>query len=219
MLDAVILSDTHLGSGICQDKSLELFLTNLPETKRIILNGDVLDNTEVRLKKKHWRILSLLRKKSDELELVWVAGNHDWNAGSVAHLIGANFVTQYEFQSGGKSILCIHGDIFDDFVSKRPILTWIGDFIYLNLQRFSPVIARLAKRNSKTFMRCCEKVKEDALEFSKADIVICGHTHHAEATESYFNSGCWTENICNYLTVDNGLTELHKWEGENHGTP
>ena len=42
--------------------------------------------------------------------------------------------------------------------------------------------------------------------------VCCGHTHvacaRADTPVPYFNSGCWTEKPCTYLTVQNGWIEV-----------
>src|SRR5262245_29455796 len=108
VFDAVFLSDLHLGSESCQVHELQEFIEVLPPTRRLILNGDVLEHTECRLTKQHWRVLSQLRKLADQLELVWVRGNHDCDAESVAHLIGAEFVSEYTFQSGNREVLCVH---------------------------------------------------------------------------------------------------------------
>jgi UDP-2,3-diacylglucosamine pyrophosphatase LpxH len=220
LFDAVLLSDFHLGSEGCQVQMLQEFLENLPPTKRLVLNGDVLESTEYRLTKQHWRVLSQLRKLSDQLELTWVCGNHDQGADSIAHLIGATFVTEHEFESGSKRVLCVHGDAWDRFLTDHPIITWVADWIYLYLQRMSRRLAIRAKRRSKTFLRCIERVRTAALEYGKsrsADVVICGHTHHAEAPASfvegspaYFNTGCWTDHHCHYLTVQNGLVQLEE---------
>ena len=47
-------------------------------------------------------------------------------------------------------------------------------------------------------------------------VAICGHTHiaaaHADQPIPYFNSGCWTERPCHYLTVKDGVVELHKYQ-------
>jgi UDP-2,3-diacylglucosamine pyrophosphatase LpxH len=219
VLDAVLLSDLHLGSESCQVRAIQDFLDALPETSRLILNGDVLENTESRLTKQHWRVLSRLRKLSDQLELVWVRGNHDMDAESVAHLIGAAFVHEHQFESGGRQVLCVHGDAWDRFLTDHPILTIIADWFYLRMQRFSRRLATRAKRSSKTFLRCVERVRVQATEYGKmrrADIVICGHTHHAEMVPgvgdlpTYYNTGCWTDHHCNYLTVQDGIVRLEE---------
>src|SRR5262249_42728062 len=54
----------------------------------------------------------------------------------------------------------------------------------------------------------------------EADIVICGHTHHAESSEAvghagrplmYCNAGCWTDHHCHYWTVEDGVARLHEF--------
>jgi UDP-2,3-diacylglucosamine pyrophosphatase LpxH len=218
LLDAILLSDLHLGSESCQVLEVLEFLETLPDTQRLILNGDVLENTEYRLTKQHWRVLSRLRKLSDNLELVWVRGNHDFDAESVAHLIGAKFVPEYMFESGGKKILCVHGDAWDRFLTDHPIITTVVDWFYLYMQRLSRRLATRAKRSSKTFLRCVELIRTKAIEYGtarEADIVICGHTHQAEppagdvpSQPAYCNTGCWTDHHCHYVTVQDGRVEL-----------
>jgi UDP-2,3-diacylglucosamine pyrophosphatase LpxH len=222
MFDGVVLSDLHLGSASCQVPALLRFLEGLPPTRRLILNGDVLENTEYRLTKAHWKVLSLLRKLSDQLELVWVRGNHDFDADPIAHLIGANFVTEYRFQSGGRKVLCVHGDAWDRFLTQHPFLTNMADWFYLSVQQMSRKLAVSAKRSSKTFLRCVERVREGASVYGKTknlDVVVCGHTHHAEPLEgagrldgrpAYYNTGCWTDHHCHYWTIHSGVTQLHE---------
>lgn len=218
MFDAILISDLHLGSESCQVEPIHEFLESLPTTNRLILNGDVLENTEYRLTKQHWRVLSALRKLADKMELVWVRGNHDYDAESVAHLIGATFVPEYSFESGGRQVLCVHGDAWDRFLTDHPLITNIADWFYLRMQRWSRRLANSAKRSSKTFLRCVDRVRTEAIEFGKAkgaDVVVCGHTHFAEEpgplspmSPAYFNTGCWTDHHCHYLTVQDGCFQL-----------
>jgi len=216
--DAVLISDLHLGAESCQVESLQEFIESLPPTEKLILNGDVLENTEFRLTKQHWRVLSKLRKLADQMEIVWVRGNHDFDAESVAHLIGATFVPEYTFESGGRQILCVHGDAWDRFLTDHPIITNLADWFYLRMQRWSRRLANSAKRSSKTFLRCVDRVRAEAIEYGKAkraDVVVCGHTHFAEEHSQlissscvYYNTGCWTDHHCHYLTVQDGFFQL-----------
>jgi len=225
VFDAVLLSDLHIGSEFCQARAVLDFLDQLPETNRLVLLGDVLEKTEHHLTKQHWRILSRLRKISDRMEVIWVIGNHDADAESVAHLIGADFVTEFQFESGGKRLLCVHGDAWDSFWRDHPIVTNIVDWLYVNLKRLSRRLARRAKLNSRTFLQCIERVRRGAVEYARAkqaDLVICGHTHLAEAKRAssadspiYFNTGCWTDHTCHYLTVQHGLLDLHEFHPDD----
>jgi UDP-2,3-diacylglucosamine pyrophosphatase LpxH len=226
VLDAVILSDIHLGSRNCQARRLCDFLEQIVDgevvTKRLILNGDVFDSFDFRrLNKHHWKVLSLIRKLSDRLDVTWIAGNHDGSAEIVSHLLGLKIKDEDVIDSGGRRILAMHGHQFDDFIDAHPILTWLGDCIYAVLQRLdrTHTFAKLAKKGSKTFLRCVEKIEEGAIGHARKKgcaAVCCGHTHHAisrpDQSIAYHNSGCWTELPCSYLTVRNGEVELRHLE-------
>ena len=224
--DAVIVSDIHLGSDNCQAKALVEFLELIDDkkllTKRLILNGDVFDSIDFRrLKKSHWKVLSTIRKLSDEIEVIWVCGNHDGSAEIVSHLVGVTVVDEIIVESAGQKVLFLHGHQFDQFIERYPITTWFADTAYRWLQRLdkSHHFAKLAKRNSKVFLRSSDKIREGAVHHawkSGCDAVCCGHTHLAlernERPVAYFNSGCWTEKPCTYLILEKGLITLHKFE-------
>jgi UDP-2,3-diacylglucosamine pyrophosphatase LpxH len=226
VLDAIILSDLHLGSDNCQARPLAHVLESILEggrpTARLILNGDVFDSIDFRrLKKSHWRVLSLLRKLSDRLPIDWIIGNHDGPAEVVSHLLGVQVEQDLVLESGGRRILVMHGHVFDDFIDNHPFLTYLGDCVYALLQRLdrSHSIARYAKSRSKTFLRCTRKIEEGSVELARkkgCDAVCCGHTHVARQNTDgpvpYFNSGCWTERPCSYLTVADGEVTVHAYE-------
>ena len=221
-LDALVISDLHLGSENCQAKALVELLERVRDgvidTRRLVINGDVFDSIDFRrLRKAHWKVLSRIRNLSDKMEVVWIAGNHDGPAEIVSHLLGVNVCEQYTFTTGERRVLCVHGHVFDDFIEDHPILTWIADAIYWALQKIDRThyVARLAKHKSKIFVRCIAKIQRGAVELARekhCQIVLCGHTHHA--TEDvvgdilYVNSGCWTEKPSTYLQVRAGAVSL-----------
>ena len=224
MLDAVILSDIHLGSANCQAKAvcefLERFAAGELPAARLILNGDVFDSIDFRrLTKHHWRVLSLLRKLSDHVEIIWLAGNHDGSAEIVSHLLGVTVLDDYVLQSGGSRFLVLHGHAFDEFIVQRPILTALADLAYRFLQWVDPShrFAKLAKHGSKSFLRNTRKIADGAVALAHrrgCTGAICGHTHHAVVGPEYSNSGCWTELPCTYLTVEAGQVALHEFRAE-----
>jgi UDP-2,3-diacylglucosamine pyrophosphatase LpxH len=217
MNDYVIVSDIHLGSHVCQSKKFKDFLDTV-QTQNLIINGDLFDSWDFRkLRKDHWKILKKLRQLSDTTSIVWIRGNHDGSAEMVGHLIGVDFVDEYIFTSGENKILVLHGDIFDNFISKYPLLTKIADYCYRLLQKLDLYhdtqyyYSNLAKRSSKTYMRCSEQIAIRAIEYAKnkkCNSVVCGHTHSLLTLcgddVKYVNDGCWTESPCCYLSVDNG---------------
>jgi UDP-2,3-diacylglucosamine pyrophosphatase LpxH len=226
MLDAICISDIHLGSVNCCAKEvcglLEDIDTGIVETRRLIINGDLFDSIEFRrLKKRHWKVLTELRKLSDKIEVVWVKGNHDIDAHDcVSHLIGTVTCKDYVFESGDKRVLIVHGDIFDKFITKHPTITWMADWFYHIIQQIDPTrhVGKFLKRRSKTFLRCTKLVEERAVKMAEhrdCQIVCCGHTHLPvmglpEAVQ-YCNSGCWVESPPTYLTIHNGKVELQHY--------
>ena len=119
MWDAIILSDIHLGSENCQAKALTQFLEEVLAgrwpTARLILNGDVFDSIDFRrLKKSHWKVLSLLRKLSDKIDIIWLVGNHDGSAEVVSHLLGVRVEDEYILTSGDCRLMVLHGHVFDN---------------------------------------------------------------------------------------------------------
>jgi UDP-2,3-diacylglucosamine pyrophosphatase LpxH len=223
--DAVVISDIHLGSDNCQAKALVRFLGSVRRgpaaARRLILNGDVFDSIDFRrLKKHHWGILSEIRKLSDELEVVWINGNHDGPAEIVSHLLGVACADEYVVESGGRRVLFLHGHRFDEFITRYPFITWVADRMYNFLQKVdqSHYFAKLAKRNSKTFLRCAQKIEAAAVRYAEkrgCHAVCCGHTHLPVANTTgpvqYFNSGCWTEKPCHYLTLKDGVVGLAEY--------
>jgi UDP-2,3-diacylglucosamine pyrophosphatase LpxH len=228
MLDAVILSDLHLGSDNCQAKDVCRLLDRIVDgelaTSRLILNGDVFDSIDFRrLTKSHWKVLSLIRKLSDQVEIIWLCGNHDGSAEIVSHLLGVAVEDTFILESGGRRVLVLHGHRFDEFLDSHPILTWLADQVYFFLQWIdrSHALAKVAKRGSKTFLRCAKKIEDGAIGLARklgCHAACCGHSHHAEAKVeqpiAYFNSGCWTERPCTYLTVADGEVRLHSVAAE-----
>jgi len=223
MNDAIIISDIHLGSDVCQAKKLISFFATIEDgtnpTKSIILNGDLFDSWDFRkLKKSHWRVLSYIRKLSKKVNIIWVAGNHDGPAEVISHLLGVEFLEEYILYSGDKKILVLHGDRFDSVISNQPMLVYFADKIYKLIQKIdkSFYLAKLAKKSSKTFMRNAEIIEKKSIEHMKkigCNVVCCGHVHYANSKPhtGYYNSGSWTELPCNYLTVKNGVINLYNY--------
>lgn len=222
MFDAIILSDLHLGSSLCQaDLLLEtLEDVNDETTHLLVLNGDVFDSHDFRrLCKKQWKVLSRIRKISGDIKVVWVAGNHDGPIDLVSQLLGVDAVSEFSFYSHKAKILATHGDRFDSIMRTRPKLADFGTWLYRQMSHMLPKnMVRAAKYQSKIYLRCVDQVKEGALKEANDrgfTGVVCGHTHAPENTYEkgilsgwYANSGSWTDMPCSYLTVKDGIPEL-----------
>lgn len=224
MDEYTIISDLHLGSDVCRSEDILEFLYYL-ETSNLILNGDVFDNLNFnRLKSSHWQIIKKLRKISKEINLVWVKGNHDKNAEAISHLIGSTFVDEYIIHDyENKKILIIHGDRFDSYINKRPLLSRLADYFYRKIQSFDKwrgnnyLYSEYVKSKSKTLLRCVHNTEQAALTYAKKNNfhgLVMGHLHRPiyiiDGIE-YVNCGSWTQKECNYVTVNNGKIKLEKF--------
>ena len=218
IFNTVIISDIHLGSKVSRARVLLDFLERVT-FKRLIINGDVFDSINMkRLNRYHWKVLSKLRQLTDKenhIEVIWIRGNHDGFSDLLTQLLGIQVFTEFEFEWGSQKILVFHGDIFDKFTTNYPLVSEIADWIYRLSMRIDPSrmrIGRWLKRNSKTFIRNTQRVREGAVKYAKtreARIVVCGHTHHVEDTHCdgirYLNPGSWTDAPSCFV----GITESH----------
>jgi UDP-2,3-diacylglucosamine pyrophosphatase LpxH len=204
--ETLIISDLHLGSEVSRAREA-LQLLRTASFRRLILLGDIFCDLNLRrLQKHHWRFLSEIRKLSSpkrETEVVWVEGNHDRGLSQVmSHLVGVKVYDEYQWEFAGRRYLAVHGHQFDRFLVNNALLSGIGEWIYLNLQRFdsnSNRLSRFLDRQNSRWLRLSPKVSKGAVAFAKerkADVIICGHTHQAMQAEQdgvrYLNSGCWT---------------------------
>jgi UDP-2,3-diacylglucosamine pyrophosphatase LpxH len=208
----IIISDIHLGSKLSQTEMLITFLKNI-SFDRLIINGDVFDSINMkRLSRHHWKVLSVLRKITDKdkgKEVIWIRGNHDGFSDLLTQLLGIKVYNEFMFKWNDKNVLALHGDVFDVYTSKHPILSEVADIIYKFAISIDPVknrISKFLKKNTKAFLRNTQIVRERSLAYGKnkkADIVCCGHTHHPEKVVEdkmvYLNSGSWTTHPTSFI--------------------
>jgi UDP-2,3-diacylglucosamine pyrophosphatase LpxH len=213
--DTLILSDLHLGSHISRAQEA---MRMLKETsfRRLVLLGDIFSDLNFgRLTKDHWKFLGYIRKLSNpkrNIEVVWVEGNHDQGLTIVmSHLVGVKVYQEYVWEFQGRKHLAVHGHQFDRFAVNNVLLSNLGSFLHLQLQkldfkdrRFSRYVDLLNTR----WLRLSSKVAAGAMAQARqwqATRVFCGHTHVAMHREQdgidYYNSGSWTDAQATYITV------------------
>jgi len=227
--ETLIISDLHLGSEVSRAREA-LQLLRVANFRRLILLGDIFcDLNFRRLRKHHWRFLSEIRRLSNPkrgTEVIWVEGNHDRGLTQVmSHLVGIRVYGEYEWTFAGKRFLAVHGHQFDRFLVNNALLSGIGEWVYLNLQRFESKQNRLSRfldRQNSRWLRLSPKVCRGAMNLAQerdADVVICGHTHQAMQAEQdgvqYLNSGCWTSSqVPTFITISESDISLRQFSGD-----
>ena len=87
MSNTLVISDIHLGSPVSKVKSLAKVLKN-EKYDHLIINGDCFDSKYIeRYKKRHWNILSLLRKISKKKKVTFILGNHDIKSKNIIKIL------------------------------------------------------------------------------------------------------------------------------------
>jgi len=225
LADTLILSDVHLGSDVSHAREAVRMLEG--ETfRRLILLGDIFSDLNFRrLKKEHWQFLGYIRKLSNPkrgVEVVWVEGNHDLGLTDVmSHLVGVKVFQEYTWDYCGKRHLAVHGHQFDRFIVNNLLLSHVGTFLHLLLQKLDlkgKPFARFADRANTSWLRLSKTVCAGALlhaRFHGAQRVFCGHTHEAMHCEKdgieYYNTGSWTDTKLTYVTVNEEGVQIHEY--------
>jgi len=225
--DTVIVSDIHLGLPASRPKELLHFLESA-NYRRLILLGDVFNDEHFdHLCTDAYRLLAYLRQIANRglAELVWINGNHDRQLSStVFGLIGVQGREHYDWVSGGKRYLALHGDRFDrpavrDNHSFAAFLSWLNSWC----QRRAGIDYGLISSIDFVHNRLCgltERMLHGAATLAKehaCDAVICGHTHRAEKrlitdgsmSVDYVNAGAWVGRPGHFVTVTNGVARLN----------
>jgi UDP-2,3-diacylglucosamine pyrophosphatase LpxH len=218
----IIISDIHLGSFVSRaDKTLALLESY--SFKKLILLGDIFDDLNFSdLNQDHWKLLAYLGKISKTKKVRWVEGNHDKGLSKIiGPLMGAKIYKNYRWQYKNKKYLAIHGHQFDRFLIDNTFLSYAASFFYNIVQKVdfkNRPFSRLLKRKSKGWLRLSDKVAYSALAYAKrrrVNYIFCGHTHkpmyRIKKGIKYYNSGCWTDNPCTFVTIDEKKIEIKEY--------
>ncbi len=219
-MNILVVSDIHLGSPLCRtDALLELLHEDWCE---IIVNGDLLDSSKFsRYHKKHWKVLSRLRKLSKKIPVHLVVGNHDKEAHILTDILGLDYCENMELVCGNHKFLFVHGDCFDSFISKYPIVTEIAANIYYFIQRIPGFkkICPMLKASSKAWLNAASMVAKKALlhvRHTDYTDIVCGHVHLATEiydsvhSKKYWNTGTFCDEPSHYMAInkDSGIASL-----------
>lgn len=220
----LLLSDVHIGFRFSRAEDAVKVLEK-EKFDRLILVGDIFD-IENMMKRPYWdehhtRFLKKIFKIAKKKEVIYVIGNHDYPLHYLQEytekIAGLKLCREYRYESGGKRILCIHGDQYDS-VSRR--LHRVGDFFYNLLLHLNSVVSWIRSLLGLDYWSvskwCKDRVKntinkafaiEEQLLALDADVVVYGHTHMPYVTERLVNTGTFVE-IATYVIEESGEFQL-----------
>nr|WP_321406910.1 UDP-2,3-diacylglucosamine diphosphatase [uncultured Carboxylicivirga sp.] len=203
-LDALVISDTHLGTFGCKAKELVSYLKTV-NPKTIVLNGDIIDVWQFSTNyfpKSHTKVIRQLMKMMESgSEIVYLAGNHDENLRRFVGLSVGNFkiANKLVLELNGKKSWIFHGDVFDVVMHHSKWLAKLGAKAYGMLTVTNKMVNGLLSVFGKRRISLSRDVKKAfkgknknelttrfettvaELAINKGyDYVICGHIHWPE---------------------------------------
>jgi len=215
-MNAIIVSDLHIGSKFFLYQDFERFLNTVPEDTEFVLNGDIIENPYLKLKPTDQQILNRFEQMSHQQKVVWVRGNHD--NGYIPTNLGQIQIKPYH--SIQKSVFITHGDFFDTVMPQSRI--FIKAFRMMHDLRVKlgarPVhVAEYAKKWNRFYGYLRKNVMLNAVNYAAENgfaAVACGHTHFAEeqfiSGIKYLNTGAWTERPTYYARITDHEITLKK---------
>jgi UDP-2,3-diacylglucosamine pyrophosphatase LpxH len=205
-MKSLVVSDVHLGSPLV-DKKLEVMnLMKQDVYDTIILNGDIFDIWEGDFNDimlNNLDFVKLLHRLSKTKTVYYIMGNHDPHIIEVSRFFPDIIVLRELLIDD--NILIIHGDEFDDMVTKYSLFAklifiphWLCQRIFrwnlkATFREFFYSIAN--KRDKPYFAKLVGDIEKKAIEKykDKCRYLIMGHTHTPKIVGStkctYINCG------------------------------
>lgn len=198
-LEIVVLSDVHLGSYACHAEELLTYLSSI-DPKTLILNGDILDTSEMRnnyFPPAHLKVIKkIFSLAAKGTEVYFITGNHDqlFRKFDSIYMGAINVSNRLTLKLNGKNTLFFHGDIFDISLQYSHWLLKLGStgfHLLLNFSKLRSKVFRKIRKENKPFsssekngdvrdpnlINLFEKnIAKMAID-QHYDHVVCGHSH------------------------------------------
>lgn len=225
-IDALFISDVHLGSKGSNDGELLLVLKQY-QPEYLFLVGDIIDGWLLKKKfrwpQSHTNILrKILSLSKNGTKVIYIPGNHDEFMREYDTLSFGNIEVHNEYV--WKDTLITHGDLYDGVVK----LKWLGILgargydMAITIDRFlkslgmKTSLSKYLKNKVKEAVKFITKFESELVRQAKKNKcthVICGHIHHPEHKIiddiHYLNCGDWIENN-SYIIYHNNVYNLIK---------
>jgi UDP-2,3-diacylglucosamine pyrophosphatase LpxH len=223
-VDALFISDVHLGSKGCDAEKL-LQVLKLYEPKKLFIVGDFIDGWLLK-KRYYWKqeytnlIRKILSYSKNGTEVIYITGNHDEFLRAYVPMDMGNIKIVDEYEYDG--YLITHGDLYDGIVQLK-WLGILGSYGYELAIKIDRTLKRFGYK--KSFSKMVKDKVKSAVKFItdfekqlgyQAHIrglrgVICGHIHNPEDKKisvketdiHYLNCGDWIENYSYIVHTNN----------------
>jgi UDP-2,3-diacylglucosamine hydrolase len=237
-----IVSDTHLGVASPEiERSFVGFLRGLSgEAGSLVINGDLFDfwfEWKTVIPRKSFRALAALAELRDaNIEVLWVAGNHDcWGGEVLREDVGVSYVVgPWEGTIAGWKARIEHGDGLRDKEDRgyrmiRPVMR--NQLAIRAFRMLHPDWATRLAHGSSSASRTYRALDEGrglrtyaAGQLTRAtqlDLLVYGHSHVAALERIpdagvFANAGSWLD-APTFLRITDESIELLQWDGSAQG--
>ena len=238
----LFISDVHLGTRSCKAAALAAFL-RAQQADRLYLVGDIVDGWRLRRRwywhRDHHAVLdAILAARRAGTEVIYIPGNHDEVFRPYAGATLAGIEVRHEAihrTADGRSLLVLHGDLFDAAARWGRMVTRLGDWAYdaamwtsdrlaatraaMGLSHWS--LAAHIKRTARTALEIIGRFETAAAREAEArgfDGIVCGHIHQAALKRigrvAYLNDGDWLDSCTALAETHDGRLALLNAQGE-----
>ena len=221
-IDALLISDIHLGSKGCNAEKLLETLKKY-EPKELIIVGDFIDGWLLKKRfywpQSHTNVLrKILSYSKNGTKVHYITGNHDEYLRNYTPLILGNIEIKDEMVWNDYYIT--HGDLYDGVIQLKwlghlgswgyELAIWIDRTLKkLGYKKSLSAYLKLKVKEAVKFITRFEKQLEYQAEKRKCKGVICGHIHTPEIKKGYINCGDWIESN-SYIVYDQNMFTLYK---------
>ena len=194
--DSIFVADSHFNG---KNRELLIFLEKVQSkeiiTSQLFLMGDMIDFISGESRyfiKQNIEVINLLNKLSNEIEIIYLEGNHDYNLKSVFPNIQvikrenqpllAKFEEKTVALSHGDNFINWKYDLYCKFIRNTIFLKFMN-FIDINFFISKKIENALVKKNICHKMKNFEHIVSKRVKNYNTDIIVEGHYHQGN---SYF---------------------------------
>lgn len=194
--DSIFVADSHFNE---KNRELLIFLEKVQSkeiiTSQLFLMGDMIDFISGESRyfiKQNIEVINLLNKLSNEIEIIYLEGNHDYNLKSIFPNIQvikrenqpllAKFEEKTVALSHGDNFINWKYDLYCKFIRNTYFLKFMN-FIDVNFFISKKIENALVKKNICHKMKNFEHIVSKRVKNYNTDIIVEGHYHQGN---SYF---------------------------------
>jgi predicted phosphodiesterase len=205
MSKILIFSDAHFTPGFNQD-SFSKLKKLIEQADQVVINGDLWEGYFFKfddfLNSKWNQLFPLLKEK----KTIYIYGNHDPEkavddrANQFADLV----TDKYEFSSGGKDFVCLHGHQYIESPSKTSALIKVKFLLCILYLAYYLLILVLRRKFWKIYQFENDRLKKIQKQEFPGKYLVTGHTHLMEQTDFFINTGSLSFGFFEYTWIENG---------------